>query len=60
MLESTFIHLPGIGAKKERALWEQGIRTWDDLERASFHQARWKTPPPWFLAKPRRLAWAAS
>lgn len=38
MLESTFIHLPGIGAKKERALWEQGIRTWDDLERASFHQ----------------------
>lgn len=39
MLESTFIHLPGIGAKKERALWEQGIRTWDDLERASFRQA---------------------
>ncbi len=39
MLESTFIHLPGIGAKRERALWEQGIRAWDDLERASFPQA---------------------
>lgn len=39
MLESTFIHLPGIGTKKEWALWERGIRTWDDFERASFPQA---------------------
>lgn len=30
MLQNTFIHLPGIGAKKEKALWESGILTWDD------------------------------
>jgi uncharacterized protein YprB with RNaseH-like and TPR domain/predicted nuclease with RNAse H fold/dephospho-CoA kinase len=33
MLSHTFIHLPGIGPKKERSLWEQGILTWDDFER---------------------------
>lgn len=32
MLNHTFIHLPGIGPKKERNLWEQGILTWDDFE----------------------------
>ena len=31
MLENTFIHLPGIGLKKERNLWNIGIRTWDDF-----------------------------
>lgn len=31
MLENTFIHLPGIGLKKERNLWKIGIRTWDDF-----------------------------
>lgn len=33
MLSSTFIHLPNIGAKKEHALWQAGVRTWDDYER---------------------------
>lgn len=32
MLESTFIHLPGIGAGTEKRLWAQGITTWDQLE----------------------------
>ena len=31
MLERTFIHIPGIGPKTERRLWERGARTWDDF-----------------------------
>ena len=30
MLESTFIHCPGIGPLTERALWEAGARKWTD------------------------------
>lgn len=29
MLRHTFIHLPGIGAHRERKLWDQGILDWD-------------------------------
>ena len=29
MLERTFIHIPGIGPKTERAIWLRGIETWD-------------------------------
>lgn len=32
MLAHTFRHLEGIGAKKELALWQSGIMSWDDLE----------------------------
>lgn len=38
MLKNTFIHLPGIGTKKERAFWEKGILTWDDLDRSFSRQ----------------------
>ena len=31
MLEQTFIHIPGIGQKTERELWQSGIRSWDDF-----------------------------
>lgn len=31
MLRSTFIHLPGVGAKKEAALWKAGISSLDGL-----------------------------
>jgi len=31
MLKSTFVHLKGFGKKKERMLWSNGIRTWDDF-----------------------------
>jgi uncharacterized protein YprB with RNaseH-like and TPR domain/predicted nuclease with RNAse H fold len=31
MLEQTFIHIPGIGQKTERELWQSGIRTWEDF-----------------------------
>jgi uncharacterized protein YprB with RNaseH-like and TPR domain len=31
MLRNTFVHLPGIGLQRERALWEQGILDWDGL-----------------------------
>jgi uncharacterized protein len=29
MLQHTFIHLPGVGARRERTLWRQGILDWD-------------------------------
>jgi len=29
MLRNTFIHLPGIGIQRERALWDRGIVDWD-------------------------------
>ena len=29
MLKSTFLHLQGIGKKRERELWQQGITTWE-------------------------------
>ena len=31
MIESTFQILPRVGAKKERALWDSGIRKWSDF-----------------------------
>lgn len=31
MLEHTFIHLPDYGPRRERRLWESGIRAWDDF-----------------------------
>jgi uncharacterized protein YprB with RNaseH-like and TPR domain len=31
MLRNTFVHLPGIGIRRERALWEQGILDWHQL-----------------------------
>ncbi|NKB65839.1 MAG: exonuclease [Candidatus Latescibacteria bacterium] len=30
MLHHTFCHVPGIGAKLERRLWDEGVRTWGD------------------------------
>ena len=34
MLRSTFLHLPGIGPVREKRLWAQGVRTWEDLAAA--------------------------
>ena len=31
MLQSTFVHLPGVGPRRERALWKQGILDWTGL-----------------------------
>ena len=34
MLERTFLHIPGVGVKRERAIWRAGIENWRDfLER---------------------------
>ncbi|MEW5908894.1 MAG: ribonuclease H-like domain-containing protein [Thermodesulfobacteriota bacterium] len=30
MLKNSFSHIPGIGIKTERRIWNQGIHTWDD------------------------------
>lgn len=32
MLQQTFIHIPGIGKRREQELWEHGIRSWDDAD----------------------------
>ena len=34
MLYHTFLHLPGVGRVTERRLWERGVTTWDEYERA--------------------------
>lgn len=31
MLESTFVHIPGFSPEAEKALWEQGCRSWREL-----------------------------
>jgi uncharacterized protein YprB with RNaseH-like and TPR domain len=41
MLRNTFCHIPGIGVKSERDLWESGILSWDDACRLD------SVLPPW-------------
>jgi uncharacterized protein YprB with RNaseH-like and TPR domain/predicted nuclease with RNAse H fold len=31
MLDQTFIHIPGVGRKTERELWDAGVTSWDDF-----------------------------
>lgn len=31
MLRQTFVHIPGVGYRREDRLWQSGIRTWDDF-----------------------------
>ncbi len=31
LLQKTFIHLPGIGPKMEKRLWDKGFLSWEDL-----------------------------
>ena len=45
MLQHTFCHIPGIGMKTERKLWEAGITRW----------AHWQTPSPIRLPAAARL-----
>jgi uncharacterized protein YprB with RNaseH-like and TPR domain len=33
MLSGTFLHIPGVGPKTERRIWERGIHTWSDFLR---------------------------
>lgn len=33
MLRETFIHIEGVGPRREETLWRSGIRTWDDVPR---------------------------
>src|SRR3954471_15811820 len=44
MLERTFLHIPGVGPKRERDIWHDGILSWNAmmLDRDLFDQA----PPP--------------
>jgi uncharacterized protein YprB with RNaseH-like and TPR domain/predicted nuclease with RNAse H fold/dephospho-CoA kinase len=38
MIENTFRHLKGIGAKKEQELWKSKIFSWDDFDARQDHQ----------------------
>jgi uncharacterized protein YprB with RNaseH-like and TPR domain len=49
VLDQTFIHIPGIGQKTERDLWQAGITSWDDF--SSF----FTRPAPISSALRRRL-----
>jgi uncharacterized protein len=40
MLHQTFRHIPGIGLKTERRLWEAGVLSWQG----------WREPPPFAIA----------
>ena len=41
MITHTFQILPSVGAKKEKAIWEDGVRSWDDfLSADSVHTMR--------------------
>jgi uncharacterized protein YprB with RNaseH-like and TPR domain len=40
MLQNTFIHLPGVGPRRERALWEQGILDWERLLASAEEEGR--------------------
>ena len=31
MLKRTFIHLPGVGPRREAHFWSQGVETWEDF-----------------------------
>lgn len=31
MLKRTFLHLPGVGPKRELAIWRAGVATWEDF-----------------------------
>jgi len=31
MLLNTFLHIPGVGVKSEKNLWEAGVRSWEDF-----------------------------
>lgn len=50
MLRHTFIHLPGVGAHRERTLWKQGILDWDRflkaLEDGSLRQGVYESTAP--------------
>lgn len=44
MLTRTFIHIPGVGPKRERSIWTDGILSWEDMlkDRDLFDEG----PPP--------------
>jgi uncharacterized protein YprB with RNaseH-like and TPR domain len=45
MLQQTFCHIPGIGMKTERKIWEAGITSWE----------QWQTLPPMQLSESVRM-----
>lgn len=45
MLQHTFCHIPGIGSKSERVLWDSGILSWDDVLHGAL-EALWPRRTP--------------
>jgi len=67
MIEQSFIFLPGVQQKTEQRLWEEGIRTWDDMlqatsvsgassERLSFWKGRLRIAKSLLAKDPAALA----
>jgi uncharacterized protein YprB with RNaseH-like and TPR domain len=42
VLRQTFLHVPGIGPRREEALWHAGVRSWDDFALA---RVKGRLPP---------------
>lgn len=47
MLTNTFLHIPGIGEKTEKRLWDKGIFDWDRIEGAGLTPAKMITVSQW-------------
>ncbi len=63
MLGNSFVHIPGIGAKRESDLWRRGFHDWDRFRR-EYPNGAWRDLVlPWLdreiaaRALPRREAW---
>ena len=37
MIQNSFIHFPGIGVKRERLFWKEGILSWGDFINKTTH-----------------------
>ena len=51
MLKRTFIHLPGVGPRRETHFWRQGLATWEDFLAAKRLQGLSRNRLDWLQAE---------
>jgi uncharacterized protein YprB with RNaseH-like and TPR domain len=59
MLQNTFLHIPGIGAKTEKRLWETGILSWDlsvKLDGSGFSPKKMETMAQYLLESKNQIS----
>ena len=59
MLQNTFLHIPGIGAKTEKRLWETGILSWDlsvKLDGSGFSPKKMETMTQYLLESKNQIS----